>query len=278
MPSYPAPHPVAVVVDLLVGTLHVVASDREDVTVTVLPLDPAKQRDVRAAEEVRVDRVGDTVTVTGPRWKQYLPFGAGTPAVTVELPTRSDLSGTAGSLHAEGVLEAVVMTVNAGNARVGEAGRLDLKVSAGSVTVGRTTGPATVRASAGSVRIGEVAGETSVRATNGTTTVDYVPGHLHVAGAHADIAVGRVEGTVTVKAASGGIRVERVESGTVSLTTSYGSIEVGVPEGTAAWLDIASDHGSVRNELRPVEGPVVDEMTAQITAGTGYGDVLVRRP
>ncbi|MFF1529184.1 DUF4097 domain-containing protein [Cellulomonas sp. NPDC058312] len=278
MPTYPAPTPVAVAVDLLVGTLHVVAGDRDDVVVTVLPLDPAKQRDVRAAEEVRVDRVGDTVTVTGPRWKQYLPFGTGTPAVTVELPTGSDLSGTAGTLYAEGTLGTVRMSVNAGNARVGEADRLDLKASAGSVTVGRTTGATTVRAGAGSVRIGEVAGQATVRAANGTTTVEAVTGALHVAGAHADVAVGRVRGTLTAKAASGGIRVDRVESGTVTLTTSYGSIEVGVPEGTAAWLDVASDHGSVRNELRPVEGPVVDEATAEITAGTGYGDVLVRRP
>ncbi|WP_454049839.1 DUF4097 family beta strand repeat-containing protein [Cellulomonas sp. Marseille-Q8402] len=278
MPTFAAPTPVPVVVDLLVGNLHVVAGERDDVVVTVLPADPTKQRDVRAAEEVRVDRVGDQITITGPRWKQYLPFNAGTPAVTVELPARSDLTGTAGSLYAEGPLGAVSLTVNAGNARVDEATRLDLKASAGSVTVGRTTGATTVKASAGSVRIAEITGDATVRASNGTTTVGVVTGTLHVAGAHADVAIGSVRGTLTAKAASGGIRVERVESGTVALTTSYGSIEVGVREGTAAWLDVASDHGTVRNELRPTEGPVVDEATAEITASTGYGDVLVRRP
>lgn len=278
MPTFPAPMPVPVVVDLTVGSLHVVAGERDDVVVTVLPVDPAKPRDVRAAEDVRVELVAGAVTITGPRWKQFLPFNAGMPAVTVELPAGSDLSGTASTLYAEGSLGTVVMTVNAGNARVDEAVRLDLKASAGSVTIGRTTGATSVKASAGSVRITEIAGDATVRASNGTTTVGSVTGSLHVAGAHADVAVGRVRGTLTAKAASGGIRVDRVESGTVTLTASYGSIEVGVPEGTAAWLDVASEHGTVRNQLRPIEGPVDDEATAEIHASTGYGDVIVRRP
>jgi len=278
MPTFPAPVPVPVVVDLLVGSLHVVASERDDVVVTVLPADPSKARDVRAAEEVRVDQVAGSVTITGPRWKQYLAFNAGTPAVTVELPVGTDLSGTASSLYAEGTLGTVAVTVNAGDARVEDAGRLDLKASAGSVVVGRATGATSIKASAGSVRITEFAGEGTIRASNGTTTVGSVTGSLHVAGAHADVAVGTVRGALTAKAAYAGIRVDRVESGTVTLTTAYGSIEVGVPEGTAAWLDVASDHGTVRNQLSPTDGPVEDEATAEIHASTGYGDILVRRP
>ena len=68
------------------------------------------------------------------------------------------------------------------------------------------------------------------------------------------------------------------KSGSAMLTTSYGSIEVGVPEGVAAYVDVASEHGSVRNHLAPTEGPVEHEVTAEIHAGTGYGDIIVRRP
>jgi len=278
MPTFAAPTPIPVVVDLLVGALHVVAGERADVVVTVLPADPSKPRDVRAAEEVRVELIAGSVTITGPRWKQFLPFSGGTPAVTVELPDGSDLSGTASSLYAEGLLGAVAVNVNAGDARIDYAGRLDVKAAAGSVVVGRTTGATSIKAGAGSVRIAELAGEGTIRASNGTTTVGTVTGSLRMAGAHADVAIGCVRGTVTAKTASGGIRVDRLESGTVTLTTSYGSIEVGVPEGTAAWLDVASDHGTVRNQLRPTEGPVEDEATAEIHASTGYDDVIVRRP
>jgi hypothetical protein len=278
MPTFTAPSPVPVVVDLLVGHLHVVAGERDDVVVTVLPSDPHKPREVRAAEEVRVQQTGGSVTITGPRWKQYLPFNAGTPTITVELPAGSDLSGTASSLFAEGRLGTVEMTVNAGDARVDQAGRLDLRVSAGSVAVGRVTENVALRVSAGSVRLTELTGDGTVKASNGTTTVGSVVGSLEVAGAHSDIVVSRVRGSVTAKASYAAVRVDRLDSGSVDLTTSYGSIEVGVPEGTAAWLDVASEHGTVRNQLRPTEGPVDEDATAEIHASTGYGDIIVRRP
>ncbi|MFD2795752.1 DUF4097 domain-containing protein [Promicromonospora vindobonensis] len=280
MPTFPAPTPVPVVVDVPFGNLRVVASERDDVVVTVLPADPAKSGSVRAAEETRVERDGDAVTIIYPAaWKQYvLPFAAGGAIVNIELPAGSDLRGKAGSLFAEGRLGAVDLTLNGGDARLDEAARLDLKASAGNVVVGRATGPTTVKVSAGSVRITEFSGEGTVRASNGTTTVGSVTGTLDVVGAHGEIAVGRVHGTLSVKSAHAGIRVDRVESGSVTLTTSYGSIEVDVPEGTAAWLDVSSEHGTVRNQLTPTEGPVENEATAEIHASTGWGDIIVRRP
>ncbi len=280
MPTFPSPGPARVHVDVPFGNLHVVASERGDVVVTVLPADATKSGAVRAAEDTRVDRVGDTVRIVYPSsWKQYvLPFAAGGAVVGIEVPSGSHLTGKAGSLYAEGRLGAVEMTLNGGEARVDEVGRLDLRVSAGSVAVGRATGPTCIAASAGSVRLTELAGDGTIRASNGTTTVGSVTGSLDVVGAHAEIAVGRVRGTLTARSAHAGIRVDRVESGSVALTTSYGSIEVGVPEGTAAFVDIGSEHGAVRNRLTPTAGPVEDEETARIHATTGYGDVVVRRP
>lgn len=161
MPTFPAPAPVPVVVDVPFGALRVVASERDDVVVTVEPADPSKSGAVRAAEETRVTRDGDAVTIVYPNsWKRYvMPFSAGGAIVTIEVPTGSDLRGKAGSLSAEGRLGAVDLTLNGGDARLDEAGRLDLTVSAGSVVVGRATGPTQVKASAGGVRITELAGE-----------------------------------------------------------------------------------------------------------------------
>ncbi|WNB85124.1 DUF4097 family beta strand repeat-containing protein [Cellulomonas sp. ATA003] len=280
MPSFSAPSPVPVLVDVPFGNLHVVAGQRDDVVVTVLPADPARSGSVRAAEETRVARDGDAVSIVYPSaWKQYvLPFASGGAIVTIELPAGSDLSGKAGSLYAEGRLGAVALSLNAGEARIEEATRVDLKVSAGSITLGRVTGPVTLKAGAGAVRITELAGDGTIRASNGTTTVGALTGSLEVVGVHADIAVGRVHGTLTARSAHAGIRVDRIESGSVVLSTGSGSIEVGVPTGTAAFLDVVSEHGTVRNQLTPTEGPVDDEATAEIHASTGYGDVIVRRP
>lgn len=278
MPTFPTSGPIPVVVDLPVGSLRVFAGERDDVVVTVLPADPAQPRDVRAAQEVHVERLADSVTITGPRWKQFLPFTPGSASVTVELPAGSELSGTASRLSTEGPLGTVSLTVSAGDARIDQATRLDLTVAAGSVAVGRITGATSVKVSAGSVRIGELAGDATIRSATGTTSIGSVTGSLHVAGAHGDVVVGRLCGDLTAKVAYAGIRVERVESGRLTLTTSYGSIEVGVPEGTAAWLDVVSRHGTVRNDLRPTDGPASDTVTAHISASTGYGDVIVRRP
>ncbi|TQL01953.1 DUF4097 family beta strand repeat-containing protein [Cellulomonas sp. SLBN-39] len=280
MPTFPAPAPLPVVVDVPFGNLHVVAGERDDVVVTVLPADPRKAGSVRAAQETRVEHDGRTVSIVYPSpWKQYvLPFAAGGAVVTVEVPTGSDLRGKAGSLHAEGRFGSVGLTLNGGDARVEEAADVTLKVTAGSVVLGRVTGALDVRASAGSVRVAEVAGEGTIRAANGTVTVGTVTGALTVAGAHADVSVDRLEGTLVAKAAHAGIGVGAVASGSATLTTSYGSIDVGVPEGTAAWLDASSEHGTVRNQLLPTEGPVEDEATAEIRASTGYGNVVVRRP
>ena len=280
MTTFPALVPVPVVVDVPFGNLHVIAGERDDVVVTVLPADPSKSGSVRAAEETRVERDGEAVTIIYPAaWKQYvLPFAAGGAIVTIELPAGSGLRGKAGSLFAEGRLGTVDLTLNGGDARLDEAAHIDLKVSAGNIVVGRATGPTNLKASAGSVRITELVGDASVRASNGTTDVGSVSGSLNVAGAHADISVGRVRGSVTAKSAHAGIRVADAESGSLTLTNSYGSIEVGVPEGVAAWLDVQSEHGTFHNQLTPTEGPVEDEATVEVHASTGYGDIIVRRP
>lgn len=280
MPTFPAPAPIALAVDVPFAALHVVASDREDAVVTVLATDPARAGSRRAAEEVQVEQSGDSITVTYPgSWKQFvLPFAAGTADITVELPAGSAVRGRTGSLLVEGTLGAVDMTLSSGDARLDAVDRLDLKVSAGSAVVGRVDGTTTIAVSAGSVRIGEIAGEGTIRAANGTTTVERLRGSLEILGAHGDIAVGNLQGDLVAKSAHAGLRVGRLESGRATLSTSFGSVEVGVPEGTTAYLDLATEHGSVRNRLTPADGPVQDEETAQIQASTRYGDIVVQRP
>lgn len=280
MPTFPAPRPVPLRIDVPFAALRVVAGERDDVVVTVLPTDPSRSGSVRAAEEVRVEREGESVVVTYPgAWKQWvLPFSAGTADVTVELPEGSDVQGKVGSFVAEGPLGDVDLAVTAGEARMADVERLDLKVSAGNAVVGRVGGVADLRVGAGSARLGEVAGQATVRAVNGTIMVGHVTGSLEATGAHAEIVVGRVRGTLTAKAAHSGIRVDDVSSGEVTVRTSYGSIDLGIPEGTAAFLDVTSEHGAVRNQLTPSAAPSPGETTATIHAATGYGDIIVRRP
>ena len=281
MPTFPAPAPITAVLDQVAGSVHVVAGDRDDVVVTVLPANPGKPADARMAQETSVDFANGVLTVASARGVKTLVIGPkGAVAVTIELPAGSSLNGKIafGALDTEGSLGVVDVTLSAGNARVEDADRLAVNASAGSIVAGRVAGPAELKASAGSVRVREVAGDATIRSANGHTTVSVVTGSLTVSGAHGDIIVGRVAGSLVAKASYGNVRVENVESGSVRLTTSYGSVEVGVPEGTAALLDLQSKSGAIRNRLQPAAGPVGDESTAEIHASTGYGDVIVRRP
>ncbi|MFI2752182.1 DUF4097 family beta strand repeat-containing protein [Cellulomonas sp. P22] len=277
MPAYATPEPITVAVDLAAAVVNVVASDRADTVVTVSPSDPSRSGDVRSADETRVDLLDGTLTVqTSGRWRHLTKSAV---EVTIEVPTGSTLQGTAlGPLFTEGSLAACSFTSRSGDIRIDVAGQLDLRASAGSVVVGHALGSTSIVAAAGGVRIRELDGDTVLKVPNGSTEIGRTTASLKVNGAHGSIAIGRSLGETEVRCASGSIRVEEATAGRLQLETSYGSIDVGVPEGTAAWLDATSQHGALRHLLQDAVGPDEGDLTVEVHASTSYGDVVVRRP
>jgi len=277
MPAFATPEPITVTLDLAVGPVSVVATDRTDTVVTIAPSDPAKSGDVKAADGTHVDLHDGTLTIqTGARWRSFTKASVD---VTVEVPTGSVVQGVAlGPLFAQGRLAACTFHSKAGDIWVDEVGRLDLRASAGSVVVGRAVGTTQVVVNAGSVRIREVDGDATVKASNGATEIGQTAGSLKVNGAHGAITVERSLGDTDLRCAYGNIRVEEAVSGRLQAETSYGAIEVGVPVGTAAWLDATSQHGTVRNLLQDATGPDESDRTVEVRASTSYGNVAVRRP
>ena len=74
MPKFETPQPIAITVDVILGDVKIIASDRADTVVEVRPSDPSKKDDVRAAQETEVDFVAGHLTVKEPRgWKMYTP-------------------------------------------------------------------------------------------------------------------------------------------------------------------------------------------------------------
>ncbi|MGY4643685.1 DUF4097 family beta strand repeat-containing protein [Cellulomonas sp. URHB0016] len=277
MPAFATPEPITVTVDLAASSVNLVASDRADTVVTVAPNDPGKSGDVKAADEVRVEFHDGTLTVgTTARWRYLTKSSV---QVTIELPAGSAVRGSAlGPLFAQGRLGACQFTSRAGDIRVDEASRLDVRATAGSVVVGRVTGTADIVVSAGGVRVRELGGDATVKCTNGYTEIGETAGTLRVHGAHGAITIHRSSGDTTARSAHADIRVEQAVSGKVQLENAYGGIEVGVPEGTAAWVDASSQHGTVRNLLTGATGPEENDRTVEVRASTSYSDVVVRRP
>ncbi|MFQ6143775.1 DUF4097 family beta strand repeat-containing protein [Streptomyces seoulensis] len=277
MPSFDTPGPIAVTAHVGAGSLHLTAGDRTDTVVEVRPGDPKRDKDVRAAEQTEVGYANGVLTV---RTKERVFIGpSGVVAVTIDLPAGShvDMTGSWTQVLGEGRLGEVRVKTSGGDVRLDTAGPLQLTASHGSITVDRVEGAAEITTSSGSLRVGHVDGSAVLKNSHGTTVVGSATGELRVSGANGDIDIRRAEDSVTATTAHGTLRVGEVARGEVQLKTSYGAIEVGIREGTTAWLDAHSDSGQVRNTLTASRTPAETEETVKIHARTRYGTIDVRR-
>lgn len=197
----------------------------------------------------------------------------------VELPTgsRVDMTGAWAQVLGEGRLGEVRVKTSSGDVRLDTTGPLHLTAAHGSITVDRIEGTAEITTSSGSVRVGLVDGSAVLKNSHGTTTVGAATGELRVSGSNGDIEIRRAEDSVTATTAHGTLRVDEVARGEVQLETAFGAIDIGVREGTAAWLDVSSTSGQVRNTLTASDNPGQTEDTVRIRARTRYGNIDVRR-
>jgi len=281
MPTFDTPEPIAAVLELGVGDVHLAASDRPDTVVDVRPRDPGRPADVAAAEQVKVEYAHGVLRVKAPRGWRHYSFRGGRESVEVriELPAGSSLRGEAAlvALRSTGRLGDCWYRTGAGDIEIEEAGALRLRSAAGDITVGRAGGACDVSTASGTVRLGTVDGTLVVKNANGDTEVDDVRGSVRVNTANGRITVGRAGATVAVKTACGDIRLGEVGPGTVTAQTAFGTIDVGVRDGVAAWLDLHTALGRVDNALDAADRPAPGEETVEIKARTAYGDVTVLR-
>ncbi|SES19087.1 DUF4097 and DUF4098 domain-containing protein YvlB [Lentzea xinjiangensis] len=279
MPKFETPQPISVLLDIYSGFVQVIASDRADTAVDVRPSDPSDSSDVEAAQKTRVDYADGVLTIRGP--KRTFDFSKRTRSVdvVVELPTGSkvDADVTAGSTRTAGVLGETEIDMSAGNIRVDRTGPLRVDTGAGQVHVGAVTGDAEVKTGSGHVRVGSVTGSLTVKNSNGNTEIGAVEGELRVRAANGDISAERVGALLEARSAMGSILIGEVVRDTASMNTAMGSIEVGIAEGTAAWLDVKTGFGRVHSALEGSDGPGGSTETVKVTAHTSFGDITVRR-
>ncbi|MEV7414936.1 DUF4097 family beta strand repeat-containing protein [Streptomyces sp. NPDC089919] len=278
MPSFDTPEPISAVAHVEAGSIRFTAADRADTVVEVRPRDPKKDQDLRAVDRTEVTFAGGVLTVRTPKQRNSLRR-PGTVDVTVGLPAGSsvDTTGSWTQVLGEGRLGEVRVKTSSGDVRLEATGPLRLTASHGSIAVDRVAGAAEVTTSSGSLRLGLLEGPAVLKNSHGTTTVGAATGDLRVSGANGDIEIRRAEASVTATTAHGALRVGDVARGQVQLETSYGSIEIGVRRGTAAWLDVRSDSGQVRNTLAAAETPGETEDTVKVHARTRYGNIDVLR-
>ena len=283
MPTFDTPEPILATIDTLGGHVWVNASDRVDTVVEVRPTDESQDADVKAAEQTVVEYANGELSVKTPKSKiRSLLIGPiGRPAsieVTVSLPSGSRVDAkTWGEIRSEGRLGDSTFHTAAGSIRLGHTGRLKLHTGAGDVSVAGSAGPTEVTTSTGKIWLGEIAGTAVAKSSNGDITVGEVTGDVQLKSANGDITVERALAAVDAKTAYGSVRVGEVVRGSAVLETAFGQVEIGVAEGTAAWLDVSSKVGSVRSDLDAAAAPGPSDETVEVRARTGYGDIVIRR-
>ena len=284
--NFGTPSPIAVALDLYVADVHIIASDRADTIVEIRPSDPGKASDVKAAENTRVEYDDATRTlsvVTRKPRNRFVNFSKRPESidVVIQLPTDSDVRGEAdlGDYRAEGVLGTVVLKTDLGAVRLGETGALNIRTGLGEVTVEGTSGPAEVHNGSGEIRIGAVDGTADVSNSNGTIRIGVVTGPANVKVANGTLVVDRALSDITAANSNGEVRIGEVVRGKVNATSKNGRVDVGVREGSAAWLELNTTVGRVYNELASSEAPGADEPVdkVEVHASTKLGDVVVRR-
>ncbi|MES9509359.1 DUF4097 family beta strand repeat-containing protein [Streptomyces sp. NPDC000609] len=295
MPSFDTPEPISATFELEVGTARITAGKRTDTVVEVLPRNGSDDNDVRAVQQTQVTCSGGRLTVRTPK-KRSLFGKPGAIEVSVELPAGSDVRGTSamGNFLCEGPLGQVTLKSSLGDLQVDEAAGADLRTDHGDIRLTRSTGDVEA-VGAGRIDIGTVSGAATVKNGNGATEIGEVTGDLKTNAANGDVSVGIAHGGVTAKSANGRIEigvahagvdamssngrihVGDVTRGRITLRTSVGDLEVGIHQGTAAWLDLNAKYGTVRSSLDSSAGPADSDETAEVHARTSVGDIVIRR-
>ena len=281
MPTFETPDPITATITVIVGDAHIRARDGATTVVDVQPSDPSSDHDVKAAQLTRVELADGRLLVKTPKpgFPSRLARRTASVDVTIELPAGSDLHavGHLADFRCEGPLNACEVKTGLGDISVDRAATASLKTGSGDVALDHATGHVAVATASGDVRLGELESTATVKGSNGNTWVAAAGGDLRVGTAAGDVAIGVARASVVAKSARGDLRLGEAVRGSVVLETQAGDVEVGIPEGTAAWIDASVHVGTVQNALEAADSRGEASETVEVRARTSVGDITIRR-
>jgi len=197
MQKFASPAPVQAVVTIPAGRIQLIAADRADTTVEVLPANAAKSRDVKAAEQVRITYDDGVLRIEAPEADNRILGTSGSVEVTVQLPTgsRVEAKTAAAGLRGVGHLGHVSFDGASGTVKLDEADSAELVGLDADITVGRLNGSAEISTQKGDVTVTEaVRGTLTLTTQKGDITVGAVRGVS--AALDAGTGYGRVDNTL----------------------------------------------------------------------------------
>jgi DUF4097 and DUF4098 domain-containing protein YvlB len=217
MQKFETPAPVSAVLDIPAGRIQVIAADRADATVEVSPADASKSRDVKLAEQTKVEYADGVLRVEVAPAKNRILGSSGSIEVTVQLPAGSRVEAKAAGAEFRGVgrLGDVTFESAQGSVKVDEAASVKLVLLAGEVSVGRLRGSAEIEIQKGGIHIAEaMRGTLVLRTQQGDVSVGAAPGVS--ASLDAGTSYGRIHNTLKNSEGTAGLSIQA--------TTAYGDI------------------------------------------------------
>ncbi|WP_433370845.1 DUF4097 family beta strand repeat-containing protein [Actinoplanes sp. CA-142083] len=179
MQKFDTTAPIAAVLDIPAARIRLVAADRPDTTVEVRPADATKERDVKAADQIRVDYADGVLRVEAAPPSNRLFGNSGAADVTVHLPTGSRVNAKVAAAQFHGTGNFGEVTVDAAQADItlDETASAHLTVQSGSVVVARLLGPAEISTQKGDIKVAEATqGAVTLTTQSGDITIDAASG------------------------------------------------------------------------------------------------------
>ncbi|HEX4226840.1 MAG TPA: DUF4097 family beta strand repeat-containing protein [Pseudonocardiaceae bacterium] len=282
MPTFATPEPISVELDVIHADIRLTAGPGTETTVDVAPADDSAGA-IQDAQDTEVRFNGRTLEITQPRPKRKLftdIYRRGGIVLTIVLPTGSTLSGKGGlvTMKAAGQLGEFRMRTGAGLLDLDETGPVFVDSASSQISVRHAMGQVDVNAANGAVWFGTIDGPGAIKSVNGTVGVGEALDSLEIRGVSGNVTIDHARTDLKASTINGSVRVGEVCQGAVVLDTAAGSIDVGIKQGTAAWLDAKAMMGSVRNGLNGSDSkPEGAENTVQLRARTQVGSIDVHR-
>ncbi|MFD4322642.1 DUF4097 family beta strand repeat-containing protein [Streptomyces sp. NPDC058548] len=217
MQNFGTPAAIVTLLAVPAGRIRLVAAERADTTVEILPADASRSRDVKTAEQTEVTYADGVLRIEVPKPANGSSLGdTGSIEVTVQLPvgSRVEAEAAATELHAVGRLGDVAFQGAYHQIKIDEAARLTLTATDGDIEVGRITGSAEITTARGDIRIAE--------ATGGTLALTTQKGDITVGaatGVSAVLDAGTAYGRVT-----NSLKNDGTPGLNIRATTAYGDI------------------------------------------------------
>lgn len=275
MPTFDTPGPITAIVEVAGAQVRVTATDRTETVVLVEPIDTANRKDVKVAENTKVEFADGQLLV-----KTKTPGDKnGSVAITIDLPTGSSLVAhlAYSAVNTEGSLGASELHLASGQVQLDRVGALKANIASGEVAIGQIAGRADIDGGAFALRIGAALGAVGFRSSGGQIRIGHAAADLDLSGASCDFDIDRADGSVTAESASGALRIGRMTSGQAKLKNASGDIEIGISEGTAVSVDVNSERGAVHNFVSSQGEPGPSDAKVSVFARTRHGDITIQR-